>query len=66
MHFEKFASFDKVASMMLFCFMFGFYIGQRSVFLLIERRKIFIEIEMLFNYRNGKKIMHEPLHTDQR
>ena len=62
--FEKVNSFDKVVSMMLFCFMFSFYIGQRFVLLFNERRRIFIEIESLFNYYNGKKILHEPKYCD--
>ena len=65
-YFEKVNSFDKVVSMMLFCFMFGFYIGQRSVPLFIERWKLFIEIESLFNYYNGRKIIHELIYSDQR
>ena len=52
--------------MMLFCFMFGFYVSQRSVLLFIERRKIFIAIESLFSYYNGRKIIHELIYSDQR
>ena len=64
--FKKVNSFDIVVFMMLFCFMSGFYISQRSVLLFIERGKILIEIESLFNCYNERKIMHEPIYSEQR
>ena len=64
-YFEKVNSLDKAVSMMLFCFMLSFYVGQQSVFLFNERRKIFIETETFFEYYNGSK-MHELLHISQR
>lgn len=42
------------------------YFGQRSGPLFIERWKLFIEIESLFNYYNGRKIIHELIYSDQR
>ena len=64
LYFEEVNSFDKTVSMMSYCFMLGFYLSQPSVFLFIERRKIFIEIETGFDCYNGSKT-YEPLRTSQ-